>query len=108
LREHQDPAEVMHTQLLTYLIQKQKVNDKFNKGFKHMNLSSKEIYHVGIYNGEPEITVVNPLRFNHDESPEIDYVEDGDWATYELFWTPIQIMTKLGDKLTTKQLDKIF
>jgi len=107
-REHQDPAEVMHQQLLRYLIQKERIPEKFNKGFKHLNLGAKEVYHIGIFNDEPKLTVVNTLRFRHDESPELDYIEDGDWAVNELWMTPNQVLNSFTTELTPKQIDKIF
>lgn len=107
-REHQDPAEVMHQQLLRYLILKERVPDKFNKGFKHLNLGAKEVYHIGIFNSEPKLTVVNALRFKHDESPEIDFIEDGDWAVNELRMTPIQVQTNFSEELSNDEIDRIF
>lgn len=107
-REHQDPAEVMHQQILRYLILKEEIPQKFNKGFKHLNLGAKEVYHVGIFNGEPRLTVVNSLMFTHDTSPELDYIEDGDWAVNELRMTPTQIASDFADALGPDDLDRIF
>ena len=39
-----------------------------NKGFKHACISGEEIYHIGIKNGTPHVSVVNPLYFDYDKS----------------------------------------
>ena len=107
-REHQDPAEALGSQLLTYLIQKTKARRKFNNGFKHATISAKEIYWVGERNGEPDFIVCDPLRFNYDKSPDLEFIEDGEWATYEYRMSPSQVVAFFGDELTIDEIDKIY
>ena len=107
-REHQDPAEAQAHQLLEYLILAKRVRDKFNKGWKHMNLGGKEVYHVGIFNNEPDLTVVNSLFFKHDMSPDLDYIEDGEWATCEYRMTPSEVVAKFGSQLSNDDIDDIY
>lgn len=107
LREHQDPAEAMAHQLLEYLIRKQSIKDKFNKAWKHALISGQEIYWIGILNGEPSLRVVNPLFFDHDKSPDLDYIEDGEWAVCEYRMTPSEIIKNFSE-LTNTQIDEIY
>lgn len=107
-RKHQDPAEIMSHQILEYLIQKEKVNDKFNKGWKHSNISGEEVYWVGIINGEPSLKVINPLYFDYDKSPDLDYIEDGEWARYEYRMTPSEVVSQFGRELKTNELDRLY
>lgn len=107
-REHQDPAEVMMVQILNYLIQKEKIPEKFNKGWKHSNLAGREIYHIGIFNGEPCLTVVNPLYFEYDVSPDLDYINEGEWARCEYRMTPSQVVSLFGSELTDEEIDRIY
>lgn len=107
-REHQDPAEVQAQQILEYLIQKEKVNDKFNKGFKHTNLAGEEIYWVGILNREPCLKVINPLFFDYDKSPDLDYIEDGEWAVHEYRMSPSEVISNFGDQLEEEEIDRIY
>lgn len=108
VREHQDPAEMMGHQILEYLIQKERVNDKFNKGWKHSNISGEEIYWIGILNGEPSLKVINPLFFDYDKSPDLDYIEDGEWAVYEYRMTPSEVIANFGSQLTDEEIDRIY
>lgn len=107
-REHQDPAEILAHQLLEYLILEQKVNDKFNKGWKHSVLAGEEIYHVGIFNGKPGLKVVNNLFFDNDKSPDLDYIEDGEWAVCEYRMSPSEVVSKFGSELTDAEIDRIY
>ena len=107
-REHQDPAEVMSQQLLEYLTQKCDLRRKFNTAFKHGLLSASGIMYVGVMNGEPEAWNVNSMRFNGDNSPELEFVEDGDYASCEYRMTPSQIIRYFGDELKQDQIDKIY
>lgn len=107
-REHQDPAEMLGTQILEYLIQKERVADKFNKGFKHANLSGEEVYLVSILNGEPVLKVANSLFFDYDKSPDLDYIEDGEWAVHEYRMTPGEVISNFGSKLKEDEIDRIY
>ena len=107
-RDHQDPAEMLAHQLLQYLIQKENIRMKFNKGWKHGLISGKEIFWVGIVNGEPILKVVNPLNFDYDKSSEKDFIEDGDWACYEMSMTPSEIAKYFGSELTNVELDELY
>lgn len=107
-REHQDPAESLAQQVLEYLIHEQKIPQKFNKGWKHTNISGEEIYYVGIENGEPVLKVINPLFFDYGRSHENEAIQDAEWATYELNLTPSQIVAVFGSELTNSEIDRIY
>jgi hypothetical protein len=107
-REHQDPAEALAHQLLEYLVQKENIATKFNLGFKHLNISAKEIFWVGIMNDEPVMTVVNPLYFDYDKSPDIEYIEDGEWAVCVYRMSPSQVISYFGDELSEDDIDKVY
>ena len=107
-RDHQDPAEALAHQLLQYLIQKEDIKMKFNKAWKHGLISGREIFWVGAYNGEPTVKIVNPLRFDYDKSPELDYIEDGEWACYETHMTPSEVVKYFGSELSLDEIDDIY
>lgn len=107
-RDHQDPAEVLSHQILEYLIQRQDIKMKFNKAWKHGLISGREIFWVGIVNGEPVMKVINPIRFDYDKSPDLDYIEEGEWACYEMYMTPSEIVKYFGPEFTPKEIDEIY
>lgn len=105
-REHQDPAEALANQILQYILQKEDVKDKFNLGWKHALLSAEEIYWVGVVNGNPVIKAVNPLFFDCDRSQE--YVEDGEWATNDMWMSPSEIVNFFAEDLTKKEIQELY
>ena len=107
-REHQDPAEAMCSQLLEYLLLKTDARRKFNNGCGHAAKVAKEFYWVGEVNGEPDFRVCNPLRCNYDKSPDLEYVEDGEWFTYEYRMNPSEVISFFGEELTDEEIDRIY
>lgn len=107
-REHQDPAEAMCSQLLEYLLLKTDAKRKFNNGCGHATKAAKEFYWVGEVNGEPDFRVCNPLRCNYDKSPDLEFVEDGEWFTYEYRMNPSEVIAFFGDELTNGEIDRIY
>lgn len=107
-REHQDPAEALAHQLLEYLIQKEDVATKFNQGFKHLCISAKEAFWVGILNNEPAMSVINPLYFDYDKSPDLEFIEEGEWAVCVYRMSPSRVIQFFGDELSNAEIDKIY
>lgn len=107
-RDHQDPAEMMATQILFYLIQKQDIPSKFNSVWKHGLISGKEIMWAGIVAGEPVLKVVNPLRFDHDRASDADFIEDTEWACQEIFMSPSNVVKYFGGDLSDVEIDEIY
>lgn len=107
-REHQDPAEALSHQILEYLMQKEDIKMKFNKAWKHGLISGREIFWVGVVNGEPVLRVVNPIKFDYDKSPELDFIEDGEWGSYEMYMTPSEIISTFGSELSDVEIDEIY
>ena len=107
-RKHQDPAEAMAHQIMQGIVQKEDIKRKFEKGWKHANLSGEEVYWVGQVRGKPSLRVTNPIRFDFDKSPDNDFIEDGEWAVAEYRMTPSQVVGMFGDELSNTEIDTIF
>ena len=105
-RDHRDPAEVQGQQILNYLIKKLDVKKKFNNGWKHGLISAYEVYWLGIVNGEPQMKVVNPVRFSCDKASDLDYIQDGEWAAAEYRMHPSQVVQTF--ELTDKEIDTVW
>lgn len=107
-RDHQDPAEALASQILEYLVEKLTIKDIFNDGWKHGLLSGLEVFYVGEGFKQPVFFPVNSLNFDYDKSPDLKFIEDGEWgcATYDM--SPSKILEFFGDELTDDELDKIY
>ena len=107
-RDHQDPAEVLAHQILEYLIEKLNIKDVFNDGWKHGLLSGIEVFYVGEGFKQPVFFPVNSLNFDYDQSPDLKYVEDGEWGCAVYDMSPSKILEFFGDEITDKELDDIY
>ncbi len=107
-REFRSNQEITGQNLLNFLMKKETVRDKFNKGWRHALIAGEEIYWVGIVNGEPKMNVVNPLYFQYDKDPDIEYIQDGQWAKYEMRMTPGSVIDTFGEYLTSKQIGEMY
>jgi len=105
--EYVNPAEITAHSSLEYLRMMNELDDAFIKGLKDGLISGKEIHYVGIHNGEPISERVNPLEFYHDNDPELDNVEDGDWAVRHMRMTPTSIYDRFNDIMTEGDLEKV-
>lgn len=108
LRKHKDPAEVLSSQIMDYLVEQQNIRYKFNKGWKHALLAGEEIYWIGILNKKPVIRVINPLYFDCERTPDHDFFEEASWAVYELRLTPDEIVNWFGSELTDDEIDEVY
>lgn len=107
-REHQDPAEALMSQLLEYLTEELGIKDTFNDAWKHGLLSGLEVLYVGEGYKKPVLLNVNPLNFDYDKSPDLKWIEDGEWATAAYDMSPSKVLEFFGDELTNDELDKIY
>lgn len=107
-RKFRDPAEILCHQLLQYIIRSQDVLEKFNLGFKNGLISGRTIFWCGILNEQPVLEVINPLGFSFDRSNHLSRIEDGEWASYERYMTPTQIVEFFADELQDEDIDKIY
>lgn len=100
-------AEQQAYHALNYLREKLDFNNEFFKGFKDGLIAGKEIYYTGVINGEPTLERVNPLYCDHDYSPDLEFIEDGDWFLRRFQMTPSAIYDRFFDKMDEGDLDKL-
>lgn len=104
-RKHQDPAEILYQQLLSYLTKKLNIEMAFNKVFKYGLLSGYELAYVGAFNGEPVVWALDPKYYRTHKSPDTDFLEDNEWATYDYYMSPNKAIKLFKNDLTKKQLN---
>lgn len=102
-----DIREITANNLANYIIKKENLEFKFNKGFKDALIASKEIYYTGIESNEPVCYVVNPLDFDYDKNPDLDFIQDSQWALETKYCTPSEVIDTYYKVLTEKDVKKI-
>ena len=107
LKDYSDIAESLAYHSLEYLLLKENIKTSFLEGFKDLLISSMEVYYTGAVNSEPIVERVNPLYFSFDYSPEVKYIEDGEWAVRLMYMTPSAIKDRFYDLLDEKTFKQI-
>jgi hypothetical protein len=102
-----NPAEIVAHSSLEFLRSSLRLDNETLKGFKDALIAGKEVLYTGIHNGDPVLERVNPLEFSHDNDPELDNIEDGDWATRHMRMTPTSIYDRFNDVMTESDLNKV-
>lgn len=78
--EYLEPREIKANKILSLLIRKENVIEKKSDSFKHGLLSDEEHAWVGEVNGQVCVRVLNPLNMFYHKSPEVKYIQKGDYA----------------------------
>jgi len=105
--DYVDVAEALAYHTLEYLNEKEEIQSKFVHGFKDGLISGMEVHYVGVINGEPVLERVNPLSFGFDSSPDVQFIEDGDFAVRRLRMSVASIYDRLYDIMDETMLDKL-
>lgn len=92
---------------LQYLRQQLSLEHEFIKGWKDGLISGEEVYYTGIVNGNPVCERVNPYYFTYDNDPDLEYVEDGDWATRRFLMSPGAIYDRFQQYMEESDLDDL-
>lgn len=102
-----DIRESTANKIANYIIKKENLEFKFNKGFKDALIAGQEIYYIGIDGDEPLCEVVNPLDFDFDKDPDLDFIQDGQWARHTKYMTVNQILDIYYKDLTESEISQL-
>jgi len=103
-KDYSDIAETVAYHTLNYLFEKENMKYKFMEGFHDLTCAALEVFYTGQINGEPIMERVNPLYFGFDYSPEVKFIEDGEWAVRRMRMTPTAIYDRFYDMMDEKDL----
>jgi len=81
-KKYLQPREKKANKILDRLMYEQTILDKKTDSFKHGLLSDEEHAWVGDINGRLHIKVLNPLGVFYHKSPDVKYIQKGDYAGY--------------------------
>jgi hypothetical protein len=98
-----DNRAIMGQKGLNYIMYSQDLREKFNKAWFHFLVSGQTYTHRGVRNGETFYEVLNPVDVDYDLDPDLDYVEDGDWALTRKWVHASTVIDNYYDYLTDDQ-----
>lgn len=103
-RTYVDGRAIKGQAALNYIMYFNEIYDKLQKQFFHFLVAGECYSHKGVRRNEPFYEVINPLDVDYDKDPDIDFVEDADWAIIRKYSHASTIIDNLGDYLTDEQI----
>jgi hypothetical protein len=106
-RSYVDNMAIAGQKGLTYIMQEQDVQEKMEKGFFHWLVAGEVYSERVVRNNEVEYNLINPLDIDYDLDPDLDYVEDSDWALITQYMGPAAIIRAWGRLLDKDQTNAV-
>ena len=103
-RSYVDNRAITGQAAINYIMHSEEVYDKFQKGFFHYLVTGEVYSHKGVRRNEPFYEILNPLDIDYDKDPDLEFVEDGDWAIVRKFAHASTLIDTFGDYLTPEQV----
>jgi hypothetical protein len=103
-RTYVDDRAIKGQAAINYIMYEQEMYDKFQKQFFHFLVSGETYSHKGVRRKEPFYDVVNPIDIDFDKDPDIEFVEDGDWAIVRRYSHAATVIDHFGEYLTDQQV----
>ena len=103
-RSYTDRRAINGQAAMNYIMQSEEVKHKFSKGFCHYLVTGEVYSHKGVVRNEPFYEVLNPLDIDYDKDPDLEFVEDGDWAMTRKYAHASTVIDIFGEYLTDEQI----
>ena len=102
-----DSRAVHGQKALNYIMYSEEIYEKFNKAWFDFLITGEVYTHRGVRSSEPFYDILNPLDVDYDKDPDLEFVEDGDWALVRKFVHASTIIDHYYDELTDGQVLKL-
>lgn len=104
---YKDKIAIQNQKWLERTIKEYFIKRLLHRMFKDWLIAGESASYKGIHNGELVYMRLSPLYLNYDKAPNIEFIEDGEWATYTHFMSASSIVEMFYKDLTTDELKKI-
>lgn len=106
-RDYVDNYAILGQKGMNYILQQQEVHEKLQKAWLHFLISGEAYTEKRVVSNEVVYDVLNPLDVDYDLDPDLDYVEDADWAIVTQYMGPASIIRNWGRFLSKEQTESI-
>ena len=105
--EYKELHELTGNRILQYLWKEQKLNEKFNRGFKDGLIAQQEIYRIDDYGGKPVVVRCDPRNVYGLRRGNSHRIEDSD-IIVEMSYEPVgKVIDEFHADLTPDQVEQI-
>jgi hypothetical protein len=102
-----DNRAILGQKSLNFIMQDQEVYDKIQKAWFHYLVSGEVYTHRGVRGSELFYDILNPIDVDYDLDPDLEFVEDGDWATVRKDVHASTIIDHYHEDLTEEQIERL-
>ncbi len=99
-----DLRAIKGQQAMNFIMQHQEIYDKLQKAWFNFLVSGEVYTWRGVRSNEPFYEVLNPLDIDYDKDPDVEFVEDGDWALIRKYVHASTIIDHYRDYLDDSQV----
>lgn len=106
-REYTDARAIQGQNALQYCEYNLEIPRNFRKGFFDFTTAGLVYSLKEVVGDEIRYEIVNPLHVDSARSPDVDFVEDDDWAVIRKLMLPSQIIDQFWEDLTPEQIKRL-
>ena len=99
-----DLRAIKGQQAMSFIMQHQEIYDKLQKGWFNFLVTGEVYTWRGVRSNEPFYEILNPLDIDYDKDPDVEFVEDGDWALIKKYVHASTIIDHYRDYLEDSQV----
>ena len=104
---YKDARAIIGQHSIDYLKDYLDLDDRFQKAFFDWIVTGHVYSYKGTCMDEVEFEVVSPLDIDYQKSPDLEFIEDGDWVVRRKIMTTNAVVDSFYDVLTPAQLDDL-
>jgi hypothetical protein len=106
-RSYKDARAIQGQQTLQYLDYKLGLPRQFRKGFFDFLVAGMAFSLKEVISSEVRYEILNPLDVDFDKSPDVEFIEDADWAVVRKQCLPSEIIDSYYEDLTADQVRQL-
>jgi len=99
-----DNRAIKGQQAMNFIEQHQEIYDKLQKAWFHFLVAGEVYTWRGVRSSEPFYEILNPLDIDYDKDPDVEFVEDGDWALIRKYVHASTIIDHYRDYLSDENI----
>lgn len=104
---YKDQRAIVGQAALSYVTYHNEIYEHFKKGFFDFLVSGYVFSYKTTNLNEVEYEIVNPLDLDFDRSPDVDFIEDGEWAIRRTLTNVSSVIDTYWKDLTPAQIDEL-
>ena len=106
-RSYVDSRAIHGQKALNYIMYSEEIYEKLNKAWFDFLVTGEVYTQRGVRSNEPFYDILNPIDVDYDKDPDLEFVEDGDWALVRKFVHASTLIDHYYDELTEEQVLKL-